>query len=119
LGLIGTGAVIAMFALFAYRGFRVARRAPDQFGALLAAGITTMVIIQAVLNIGVTTGVLPITGVPLPFLSFGGSSLLFTMIAAGVLLNISQYARTPAEEAAARPAPPSPGRRRAARVRAV
>jgi cell division protein FtsW len=118
LGLIGTGAVIAMFALFAYRGFRVARRAPDQFGALLAAGITTMVIIQAVLNIGVTTGVLPITGVPLPFLSFGGSSLLFTMISAGVLLNISQYVR-PAEEAAARPAPPAPGRRRTARVRAV
>lgn len=92
LGLVGTGAVIAMFALFAYRGFRAARRAPDQFGALLAAGITTMILIQAVLNIGVTTGVLPITGVPLPFLSFGGSSLLFTMIAAGVLLNISQYA---------------------------
>jgi cell division protein FtsW len=119
LGLLGTGAVIAMFALFAYRGFRAARRAPDQFGALLAAGITTMVIIQAVLNIGVTTGVLPITGVPLPLLSFGGSSLLFTMLSAGVLLNISQYARTPAEDAAAHPAPPAPGRRRDARVRAI
>jgi cell division protein FtsW len=118
LGLVGTGAVIAMFALFAYRGFRAARRAPDQFGALLAAGITTMILIQAVLNIGVTTGVLPITGVPLPFLSFGGSSLLFTMISAGVLLNISQYARAPAEDTAARPAPPA-GRRRPARAGAT
>jgi len=118
LGLLGTGAVIAMFALFAYRGFRAARRAPDQFGALLAAGITTMILIQAVLNIGVTTGVLPITGVPLPFLSFGGSSLLFTMISAGVLLNISQYARAPAEDTAARPAPPA-GRRRPARAGAT
>lgn len=118
LGLLGTAAVLGLFALFAYRGFRIARRAPDRFGALLASGITMMVLIQAVLNIGVTTGVLPITGVPLPFLSFGGSSLLFTMISAGVLLNISQYARPPAEEAAARSAPPAPARRRT-RVRAT
>jgi len=117
LGLLGTGAVIALFAVFAYRGFRVARRAPDQFGSLLASGITTMVVIQAVLNIGVTTGVLPITGVPLPFLSFGGSSLLFTMIAWGMLLNISQYARTPAEDEAAQGAPAPPARRRTARAR--
>ena len=119
LGLIGTGAVVALFAVFAYRGFRVARRAPDQFGSLLAAGITTMVVLQAVLNIGVTTGVLPITGVPLPFLSFGGSSLLFTMIASGMLLNISQYARVPAEDEAARTAPAVPAKRRTARARAT
>jgi len=117
LGLIGTGAVVALFALFAYRGFRVARRAPDQFGSLLAAGMTTMVVLQAVLNIGVTTGVLPITGVPLPFLSFGGSSLLFTMIASGMLLNISQYIRVPAEDEAARTAPAVPAKRRTARAR--
>ena len=119
MGLIGTGAVVALFALFAYRGFRVARRAPDQFGSLLAAGITLMVVLQAVLNIGVTTGVLPITGVPLPFLSFGGSSLLFTMIASGILLNISQYARVPAEDEVARTAPAAPSKRGTARARAT
>lgn len=119
LGVIGTGAVVGLFALFAYRGFRIARRAPDQFGSLLAAGITMMVVLQAVLNIGVTTGLLPITGVPLPFLSFGGSSILFTMIASGMLLNISQYARVPPEDEAARTAPAVPAKRHTARARAT
>lgn len=94
LGLIGTAAVVLLFALFAYRGYRVARQAPDQYASLLAAAITTMVVLQAIINIGVTSGVLPITGVPLPFLSFGGSSLLFTMIGVGMLLNVSQYCGT-------------------------
>lgn len=93
LGLLGTGAVVLLFALFAVRGYRAARRAPDRYGSLLAAGITTMILVQAIINIGVTSGVLPVTGVPLPFVSFGGSSMLFTMIGVGVLLNISQYAR--------------------------
>lgn len=119
LGLLGTAAVIVLFALFAYRGFRIARRAPDRFGSLLASGITTMIVIQAVLNIGVTTGVLPITGVPLPFLSFGGSSLLFTMIASGMLLNISQYARGPADDEAAQPRADQPANRRPAGARAT
>lgn len=96
LGLLGTGGVILLFALFAFRGYRAARRAPDRYGSLLAAGITTMILVQAVINIGVTSGVLPVTGVPLPFVSFGGSSMLFTLIGVGVLLNISQYARDPA-----------------------
>ena len=91
LGLVGTIAVLALFGLFAYRGFRIARQAPDRYGSLLAGGITTLVVLQAIMNIGVTSGVLPITGVPLPFLSFGGSSMLFTMIGVGILLNISQY----------------------------
>lgn len=91
LGLAGTLAVLGLFALFAYRGYRIARRAPNRYAGLLAGGLTTMVVLQAVINIGVTIGVLPITGVPLPFLSFGGSSMVFTMIAVGVLLNISQY----------------------------
>lgn len=91
LGLAGTLAVLALFALFAYRGYRIARRAPTRYAGLLAGGLTTMVVLQAVINIGVTIGVLPITGVPLPFLSFGGSSMVFTMLAVGVLLNISQY----------------------------
>lgn len=104
LGLLGTGAVVLLFALFAYRGYRVARRAPDAFSSLLAAGITTMILIQAVINIGVTSGALPITGVPLPLVSFGGSSLLFTMIGVGILLNISQYCRAP-DAAGAAPSP--------------
>lgn len=94
LGLIGTASVLLLFALFAYRGFRIARAAPTRYAGLLASGITAMVLLQAVVNIGVTTGMLPITGVPLPFLSFGGSSLVFTMIGVGILLNISQYATT-------------------------
>jgi len=91
LGLVGTVAVLALFGMLAVRGFRIARQAPDRYGSLLAAGITLMIVLQAIINIGVTTGVLPITGVPLPFVSFGGSSLLFTMIGVGILLNISQY----------------------------
>ncbi|MBI2123352.1 MAG: putative lipid II flippase FtsW [Armatimonadetes bacterium] len=94
LGLIGTASVLLLFALFAYRGFRIARAAPTRYAGLLASGITAMVLLQAVVNIGVTTGMLPITGVPLPFLSFGGSSLVFTMIGVGIVLNISQYAVT-------------------------
>ncbi|HEV8354163.1 MAG TPA: putative lipid II flippase FtsW [bacterium] len=92
LGLIGTLAILILLAFVAYRGFQVARRAPDRYAALLAGGITGMIVLQAIMNIGVTTGVLPITGVPLPFLSFGGSSLLVTMIGVGIVLNISQYA---------------------------
>ncbi|HXF81211.1 MAG TPA: putative lipid II flippase FtsW [bacterium] len=99
LGLLGTGAVVLLFALLAFRGYRVARRAPDRYGSLLAAGITTMILVQAVINVGVTAGVFPVTGVPLPFVSFGGSSMLFTMIGVGVLLNISQYARDAAPAA--------------------
>lgn len=113
LGLVGTGGVVLLFALFAFRGYRAARRAPDRYGSLLAAGITTMILVQAVINIGVTSGVLPVTGVPLPFLSFGGSSMLITMIGVGVLLNISQYARDPSAahgEAVAAPAPAAPRR---------
>lgn len=93
LGLIGAVAIVALFGLLAVRGFRIAREAPDRYGGLVASGITLMIVLQAIINIGVTTGVLPITGVPLPFVSFGGSSLLFTLISVGVLLNISQYGR--------------------------
>jgi len=112
LGLLGTAAVVLLFALFAFRGYRVARRAPDRYGSMLAAGITTMILVQAIMNIGVTSGLLPITGVPLPWLSFGGSSMLFTMIAVGILLNISQYAReTPPSGGEVRPGDPAVARR--------
>ncbi|MBC7076328.1 MAG: stage V sporulation protein E [Syntrophomonadaceae bacterium] len=91
LGFLGACLVIALFLLFAWRGFRIAINAPDNFGSLLAAGVTIMVIFQAAINIGVVSGTLPVTGITLPFISYGGSSLLFTMAGVGLLLNISRY----------------------------
>jgi len=91
LGLLGTALVVALYIFVAYRGFRIARTAPDRYGAILAGGITAGIVGQAILNIGVASGLLPITGVPLPLISFGGSSLLMTCISVAVLLNISQY----------------------------
>ncbi|MEN6413708.1 MAG: stage V sporulation protein E [Veillonellales bacterium] len=91
LGFIGTTAVILLFFLFAWRGFKVAISAPDIYGSLLAAGMTTMIIIQALMNIAVVTASMPVTGIPLPFISFGGSALIFTMAGVGILLNISRY----------------------------
>jgi cell division protein FtsW len=90
LGLFGTLMIIGLFAVFAVAGYRVAMRAPDRFGSLLAAGVTTWVVGAAVLNIGMVTSVLPVSGVPLPFLSAGGSSLVILMIAAGILVNVAR-----------------------------
>ncbi|MHB1420041.1 MAG: putative lipid II flippase FtsW [Bacillota bacterium] len=92
LGFIGTAVVLILFFIFVWRGFRAALKAPDTFGSLLAVGITSMISLQAIINIGVVTGSLPVTGITLPFLSYGGSSLVFTMLSVGVLLNISRYA---------------------------
>lgn len=91
LGFLGAMLVIALFLLLAWRGFKIAIKAPDTFGSLLAAGITIMITFQAAINIGVVSGALPVTGITLPFISHGGSSLLFTMIGVGLLLNISRY----------------------------
>lgn len=91
MGFLGASLVIALFLLFAWRGFRIAINAPDNYGSLLAAGITIMIIFQAAINIGVVSGALPVTGITLPFISYGGSSLLFTMVGVGLLLNISRY----------------------------
>jgi cell division protein FtsW len=93
LGLVGAFLVIVLFGVFAYRGFRIAMQAPDAFGTLLAAGITSMVVLQALINIGVVTGSIPITGITLPFISYGGSSLVPTLGAIGIVLNISRYGR--------------------------
>ena len=90
LGLIGAVMVLALIATFAVLGVRAAMRAPDRFGALLAAGITAWVVAQSVINIGAVIGVLPVTGVPLPFVSYGGSSLVILMGACGILLDISR-----------------------------
>jgi cell division protein FtsW len=92
LGLIGEILVLALFAVLVYAGIRIALSAPDSFGRLLAAGITGWFAIQALVNLGAVTGMLPITGVPLPFISFGGSSLIVSMAAAGVLWSIGRRA---------------------------
>ena len=74
-----------------WRGIVIATGAQDNFGRLLAVGLSLMIVVQAFINMGVVTGALPTTGIPLPFISYGGSSLLANMIAAGILLNISRY----------------------------
>ena len=92
LGFIGAIVLVGLFAVLIWRGLRVGLRAPDAFGAHLALGITLLIAIQTLLNLGVVTGLLPTKGLPLPFISFGGSALLVTMLGTGVLLNISQHA---------------------------
>ena len=92
LGLVGATLVMVCFCVIAWRGLRVALRAPDTFGALLALGLTTMIAVQAFVNMSVVLGLLPTKGLPLPFVSAGGSSLLVNFIGMGVLLNVSQHA---------------------------
>ena len=93
LGLIGAATLVLLFALVAWRGFRAARFAPDLFGQLLAVGLTTMIIAQALFNISVTLSLVPTKGIPLPFISSGGSSLAISLFAAGVLLNVSKHGK--------------------------
>jgi cell division protein FtsW len=99
IGFIGGALIVALFLFLAFRGFRLARRTPDMYGSLLAIGITMWLVLQAMINIGATTGSIPYTGVPLPFISFGGSSLIISMAAVGVLLNISRYIQEPEDAA--------------------
>ncbi len=95
LGFIGCAVIVILFLFLAFRGFRLARRTQDMYGSLLATGITTWLVLQAMINIGSTTGSIPYTGVPLPFISYGGSSFIIAMAAVGVLLNISRYTQEP------------------------
>lgn len=90
LGILGAALVVLLFIVFVVRGFQIARRAGDPFGALLAAGVTVWVVFQALLNIAVMLALVPSTGVPLPFISFGGSSLLVVMIGVGLLLSVQR-----------------------------
>jgi cell division protein FtsW len=90
LGLVVTCLVIALFAGFLICGIVISLQAPDLFGRLLGTGFTLMTTIQAVINVGVVTGCMPTKGIPLPFISYGGSSLLMSMIAVGVLVNIAR-----------------------------
>jgi cell division protein FtsW len=94
LGLIGATVVLGCFCVITWRGLRTAMRAPDRFGAFLALGLTTMVAFQAFFNISVVLGLLPTKGIPLPLVSYGGSSLLINLVGMGILLNVSQHAST-------------------------
>lgn len=91
LGLIGAAGLVLAFGIFLWRALRVAWKAPDPFAQFLAAGVTIMIVLQALINISVVIGLLPTKGLPLPFVSAGGSSLLVNMIGVGILLNISQH----------------------------
>jgi cell division protein FtsW len=92
LGLIGTFVVVAVFVVILVRGLRASAACPDDFGRLLAIGLTVMIVGQALVNMSVVLGLLPTKGIPLPFVSYGGSSLLVNLVAVGILLNISQQA---------------------------
>jgi cell division protein FtsW len=82
--------VLGLFAFLAYRGFKIALASPDSFGTLLACGVTCCLIFQAVVNIGVVTASFPFTGIPLPFISFGGSSIVISLASVGILLSVSR-----------------------------
>ena len=90
LGFVGTAVVVMLFMIIVWRGIRISLKTEDRFGSLLAIGISCLIGIQAIINVGVATGSLPSKGITLPFISFGGSSLLISLIAIGVLLNISK-----------------------------
>jgi len=90
LGLIGCICIIILFIIFIWRGISVAMKARDSYGTLLAIGITSVIAVQSLINIAVVTGSMPVTGVPLPFISYGGTSLVINMMAIGILLNISR-----------------------------
>ena len=93
LGFIGCVGVILLFAIFIWRGIIIAMKAPDMFGSLLATGITTLIGLQAIINIAVVTSSMPVTGMALPFFSYGGTSLIILLCAVGVLLNISRQSQ--------------------------
>jgi cell division protein FtsW len=92
LGLLGSLVVVALFAIFLWRGIRTAIHVDDMFGRFLAVGITSMVVVQAFINISVVLGLMPTKGIPLPFVSYGGSSLFITLACVGVLLNVTRQA---------------------------
>jgi cell division protein FtsW len=93
LGFIGCLILIALFFVLAFKGFKIASKASDNFGRLLAIGITCWLVIQAFINIAAITGLIPLTGIPLPFVSYGGSALIVAMAGAGILVNISKFTK--------------------------
>jgi cell division protein FtsW len=105
LGLVGTVCTVLLFLFFAYRGLHIAWYAPDQFGRLLATGATCAIVIQAFVNMGVLTSSLPFTGITLPFISSGGSSLITKLMCCGILLSVSRQAVSPVSHDQPRSAP--------------
>ncbi len=93
LGLVGAGIIVILFILFSLRAIKIAKNAPDDFGKIVAIGIVSWVIFQAFVNIAAITAIMPLTGIPLPFISYGGTSFIFLMAAMGILLNISKQSR--------------------------
>ena len=93
IGMIGAVSVIALFILFAWRSLKIAAGAPDIFGKLIAGGVTIWIVGQAIMNIAAITSLMPLTGIPLPFISYGGTSIVFTLISVGILLNISRQSQ--------------------------
>jgi cell division protein FtsW len=96
-GFVGCVLLLALFAGFTLRGYRIAARAPDLFGMLLVVGLMTLIIAQAFLNIGAMLGLLPLSGLPLPFISHGGTALLVTLASVGIILNVSKYQKPAAQ----------------------
>lgn len=97
-GLVGTLIVVGMFAFLAFLGVRAARCAPDRYGMLLAGGVTVWISAQAIVNIGAVSATLPVTGVPLPLISFGGTSLVITLAALGLLVSVARHGRPPTSD---------------------
>jgi len=93
LGFIGAVLLIILFIIFAWRGFKIAKNAPNVFGCLLAAGITGWLVFQALINMAAITGLIPLTGIPLPFVSYGGSAMAVSLAGIGILVNVSKYTR--------------------------
>ena len=91
LGLVGTTVIVILFLFVAYRGLRIARFAPDEFGKFVAVGIVSWIVFQAFINMAAISGLIPLTGIPLPFISYGGTSLAVLLASIGILLNISKY----------------------------
>jgi cell division protein FtsW len=91
LGMVGAMFLVILFVFFAIRGLRIAKNAPDRFSKLVACGIVSWIIFQAFINIAAICGLIPLTGIPLPFISYGGTSIIFLMVGVGILLNISKY----------------------------
>ena len=92
LGFVRISFILLLFLFLAFRGIKIARTAPDTFGKLVAGGITSWLVLQAVINIGGITGLMPLTGIPLTLISYGSTSMAISLAATGILLNISRYA---------------------------
>ncbi|MCK5085822.1 FtsW/RodA/SpoVE family cell cycle protein, partial [Candidatus Parcubacteria bacterium] len=93
MGFVGLVVLMSLFLIFALRGFKIASRAPDNFGRFIAVGITSWIIFQALTNMAAITSLIPLTGIPMPFISYGGSALIISLTGVGILLNISKHGK--------------------------